>query len=110
MDIPIIIDHETGCITPSLDDLWKQTNGPIPEGKTLRRSCKNNSCLNVLHLELQDPVPARKLTADDAKQIRKAYREAENKHGLQKKFAERYGVSPSTIRRLLKGYNYKDVD
>ena len=107
--IPTKRIDDTDCITTDSKIVWQAANGSIPDGKILRTTCGTRGCLNIKHMYLEDSPAARRLTPQQVKDIRQQYASAEDKHGLQSQLAIKYNVSKTTIRRLLKGTNYKDI-
>jgi hypothetical protein len=80
--------------------------GPIPAGYHLHHTCERPSCVNPDHLE---PLPPRqhdlmraKLSEADVIVIRAS-------RGTQKALAQTFGVSPSMIGHIRRGYRWKSV-
>ena len=91
--------------------------GEIPEGLEIRHTCDNPSCVNVAHLVLgnnQDNMndrtirfraadrrgklnPNVKISAEQAQEIRAAYRRGATQISLAKK----YDISPSQVHRII---------
>lgn len=94
---------------------WLLTNGEIPAGVEVCHQCDTPSCVNPDHLflgthttNIRDAItkgrlrPAqhlRKLTDQDHEDIRRGY-----VRGTAQTLAQRYGVCPTTIRRIVYGY------
>jgi hypothetical protein len=90
--------------------VYNMTIGVVPPGLELHHRCRNNSCVNVLHLELvthkDNLIAARnmndlgqaKLSMSIAKQIRDEYNKGDTTHRL---LAKKYKVDKSSIQRLL---------
>lgn len=103
---------------------WEIHFGPIPKGSLVCHNCPsgdNPLCVNPAHLflgthgdNMQDMarkgrnshLPQRKLTPDDAREIRRRYA---NKEASQAKLASEYNTSVTTIRNILLRKTYKYV-
>lgn len=127
---PFVVDPETGCWewtgstsrgygqlhianrkTPAHIWFYRQAKGEIPTGLELDHTCRNTRCVNPDHLE---PVTsavnsqrsrAAKLTPEDVRTIRQ-----QAKTVSQREMARRFGVHHSTIRALVLGRSWRNVD
>lgn len=97
---------------------WSLTNGPIPDGAVIRHHCDNPPCCNPAHLEpgsvqenAADRVarnrqpggelaPRAKLTRASVIEIRLRY---DGRRGILTALAREYGVSRTTITRIVTG-------
>jgi hypothetical protein len=88
---------------------WEDRHGPVPEGMELDHLCQVVSCCNPDHLEAVTPTEnkrrsgATKLTADDVATIKSS-----PLSGVV--LAKRYGVDPSNISHIRRGFSWGDVD
>ena len=73
------------------------------KGKVVRRTCGNKLCANPAHLFLDEKVPT-KLSSDDARVIRRMYRD---KNKTLKELADFFEVSSPTIRAVLMNETWK---
>lgn len=82
--------------------MWQQLFGPIPDGLVVTTTCGSKVCCNPHHLRCCFQADANRLgagvtlLASDVAEIRKAGKE--RSPNMAKQLAERYGVSPGTIR------------
>lgn len=107
--------------------IWEWANGrSVPVGLFVRHRCDNPSCVNPRHLEVGSakenstdmssrgrtyrPIGEThhmaKLSAADVSQIRKLSRDQREEPMY---LAKQFGVSPSQIRRILRGQHWKHV-
>lgn len=98
---------------------WRtHNNQPIPVGLVVRHSCDNRWCVNPAHLSIgthADNVMDKvlkgkqgakcKLTPDQVREIRRELAAGV----MQKRLAERYGVSQGAIRGIKIGKNWRRV-
>jgi len=102
---------------------WFLTNGPIPDGMFVLHSCDNPICCNPAHLktgtqadnmrekvsrlrhrsENGEALSYRKLTLDQAMEIRRRAVNGEKQDAL----AAEFGVSQSVVSRLKNGKTWK---
>lgn len=99
--------------------VFQIVHGDVPEGWVVCHSCANPRCFNPRHLfagtqgmNNQDafgkgrpPIKAKKLSAKDAAAIRQAVKTGKGANFHQ--LAERYGVSPQMIRRIVKDQSWR---
>ena len=91
--------------------IWEELRGPIPESYVPDHDkCQNKRCVNPDHLRIVDRYinstqnrKDLKLTFDLAERMRKEYKLADKKWGMQKRLAARYNVSAATVCIVLKG-------
>ena len=94
--------------------VWAHHNGPVPGGMVVRHTCDNPPCVNIDHLEIGTQADnmrdrmvrgraAKKLTGNDATQIRARVTAGEPKTAVAKDF----GVSPSSVRAIVEGKTFK---
>jgi hypothetical protein len=102
-------------------DAWEKAHGPIPEGMWVLHHCDNRRCYEVTHLflgthldNMRDAArkgrlqahgglfgssnPSAKLSPEQVLEIRQSYT---GRHGEQRRLAERFGVSPDAIGRIV---------
>lgn len=116
---------------------WMLKNGPIAEGLVVCHRCDNPPCINPEHLFLGTPGdnvrdriakgrfiprpphkpgeknPAAILTSDQVRSIRREYVELGGRKwgaGATKQLCEKYGVTPTTVHRILNGKGWKVLD
>lgn len=87
--------------------IWMQLFGPLDHALVIAQTCGNNGCVNPHHLvaathgtNMRASTVA-KLTPDEVREIRRAKKDK----GLNtaRLLAERFDVSPSTIRDIWRG-------
>ena len=87
---------------------WEKINGPIPDGYEVDHKCKNRQCQNINHMQL--------LTRSEHKSKDNAQRYLlrtieilkwikSNPEQSQQAAANRFGVTQSTISRILKRHS-----
>lgn len=82
--------------------MWSQLFGPIPAGLVVTTTCGNLGCVNPHHLrccfqaEANRAGPGATLLPSDVQEIRAAGKQRTPRLAVQ--LAERYGVTPETIR------------
>ena len=90
---------------------YEVAKGPIPDGLTLDHLCKNQHCVNPDHLE---PVTLRenlrragsiKLKPSDVEEIRRRIALGHKNTEI----AASYGIDPSNISQIKRGYSWKVV-
>ena len=105
---------------------WQLASGEIPEGLCVLHKCDNRLCVNPAHLFLGTK---RDNTADMIKKGRKNTAVGNQKPNSRltpcgvalarqmrrcgvsgREIAKRFGVGPTTIRRILSGLSWKHVD
>jgi len=111
---------------------WEIHNGPIPAGLVVLHGCDNPPCVNPAHLSLGtnlDNIEDRKLkrrgrgeckarhgntngsarlTAELAREIRELWRKGQRGHGAPA-LARRFGVSTSTVSRVVRGVTWAEA-
>jgi len=96
---------------PAARWVWQQFNGPLPDGFVVYRTCGNVACVNPVHLRAGFKVEANresiaaKLLVSDVTEIRKAG--ADHGPNTARVLADRYGVTPETIRSIWRGESWK---
>ncbi len=95
---------------------WALTNGPIPKGMRILHRCDTPACCNPAHLFVgtdADNVAdkthkgraSKKLTEANVREI-----VAEADKGARGNvIARRFGVSPTTVHKILRGYDWSHV-
>jgi hypothetical protein len=89
--------------------LWRDRHGPVPDGLELDHLCRTPACCNPDHLEAVTPTEnkrrgrATKLSAADVAAIKAS-------GDTNKALAARFGVDPSNISHIRRGFSWKDVD
>lgn len=100
---------------------WEVHKGPIPDGMFVLHRCDNGLCVNPRHLFLGTAAdntrdmmakgrwrggsPPQKLTADQVLAIRRIYA---RRDASQYTLAREYGVSQSTINRIVRSMTWKE--
>lgn len=107
---------------------WEQVNGPIPDGMKVLHQCDNPPCYLIEHLflgtqadnmadmhakgrarhgvgrPLGEANGMSKLTVTQVAEVREAIAQGD----VQRRIAERYGVSPATISKIKTGVVWRD--
>ncbi len=85
--------------------LWTMTNGPVPNGLQLDHLCRVRRCCRPDHLE---PVTSAENQRRGAKTKLNwdAVNEIRSRQKLGKEYAMQFGVTPSCISSVLKGYTW----
>ena len=88
--------------------VWERLRGPVPAGMQLDHLCEQHDCVNPDHLEpvtqLENLRRADKvkLTADDAREIRRLAGTL-----TQRAIAERFGISHTHVRQIVNGQKWR---
>lgn len=88
---------------------WVDIHGPVPVGLELDHLCTTPACCNPDHMEAVTPTEnkrrsrATKLTKEDVASI-KASGET------NKELALRFGVDPSNISHIRRGFSWRDIN
>lgn len=102
---------------------YEMANGPIPTGLEVRHTCNNTSCVNPDHLvvgthkeNMEDMAragtqkgtknPAAMVTHEQVLEIRSRRMQGEK----YKDIAVDYGMSPSSVRSIAVGINWKHIE
>lgn len=130
--VEYIVDNETGCwvwqrarttdgyghilrdgkARPAHRCFYERAHGPVPDGMHLDHLCRNRACVNPAHLEpvthaenVRRGVSAR-LNADKVREIRDLWGRGEATKG---DLAQRFGVTPDCIDKVVRRINWRDV-
>jgi len=92
------------------------------DGKVIRHTCDNPRCINPKHLLIgtaadnsqdrvdrgrSDLVMLRRLTMDQAREIRRAYKPRCKDYGIRS-LARKYGAAPGTVHSIVNNRSYKE--
>lgn len=90
-------------------------------GERVYRTCRNQRCVNALHLTTERPEPVgaargerrrpgtAKLTPCRVRNVRAAWALAQGERPTQQELAKKYGVSRSCISLIVRGVTWSDV-
>lgn len=99
-----------GAPIPARRWIYTQLLGPIPDGLVVATRCGNRMCVNPLHLYVTFQAHANRdgsntvLTPSDVAEIRAKGRA--RTPNLARLLAERYGVTPQTIRDVWRRHSH----
>lgn len=87
---------------------YKKRYGRLPEGVHLHHLCERRSCVNPDHLQPLSPQKHRRAHAKLTQEAVDFIRSCRPRGASTREFAERFGVSPTTIRDVLNYKSWKD--
>lgn len=110
----LVLEAFVGPCPPGMECCHNNGNPADNRLENLRWDTRSANCLDAvqhgtspgLTSRYGESNPSAKLTLDQVQMIRVAYADGA---GTQKDFADMFGVAPSTIAMLLRGYNWPDA-